>query len=174
MHSIQLILIEADSVDEAFDNVANALAETPEWSDWHEANSSNVGSHNFAGRWSGEIFKNSPSDEPAPNFLRYADDPALAERVISEHLEYRLNDIREFRNKGADLASYSYDPYEKGSPLRMEIYYARKLAQLLNDEWTPDSGIYDLHIWTGSLSYFIERVKTKPEQQWLIPVDFHH
>lgn len=177
MHSIQLILIEADNAEEAFYNVANALSEgEPRWSDWHTADIGSASALDFAGRWSGEIFKDKETDEEAaPNFLRYADDPALAERVISTFLEYRFADIRECRNEGADLASYSYDPYtskyDKGG---MELYYAVKLAKLLNDEWTNDSAIYDLESWTANLSYFIERVKKSPEKQWLIPVDFHH
>jgi hypothetical protein len=176
MHSIQLILIQADTAEEAFSLVADNLSEgEPRWSDWHTADESTASTLDFAGRWSGDVFKDKETDEnKAPNYLRYSDDPALAERVISTFLEYRFSEMRECRDKGADLASYSYDPYSKRSGMGMDIYYAVKLAKLLNDEWTSDTAIYDLQDWTANLGYFIERVKKSPETQWLIPVDFHH
>lgn len=116
----------------------------------------------------------------SPNYLQYSSDPDLAEQVITEALQWRMNDIREYRKRIADssidLIAHPYNPYQAhfettGS---MEVWYVKKLTQLLMDEWTADSGIYDLETWTGSLKYFIERVKTNPEKQWLIPVDFHH
>lgn len=54
------------------------------------------------------------------------------------------------------------------------IYHLKKLAELLNDSWTPDSSIYDLETWSGNLSNFFERVRTRPDKQFLIPVDFHY
>lgn len=56
----------------------------------------------------------------------------------------------------------------------MGIYYLKKLADLLNDNWTSDSSIYDLESWSGNLSNFFERVRTRPDKQFLIPVDFHY
>jgi len=55
----------------------------------------------------------------------------------------------------------------------MDLWATKKLAQLLDDQWTPDSGVYDLENWTGNLRNFTERVAKNPEQQFLIPVDFH-
>jgi CO dehydrogenase/acetyl-CoA synthase epsilon subunit len=87
-----------------------------------------------------------------------------------------MTDIRAYRERirtsGIDLPEYPYNPNE--TTFDTEVWYVEKLTQLLMDKWTPDSGIYDLDAWTGSLKYFIERVKANPEKQWLIPVDFHH
>jgi hypothetical protein len=111
-----------------------------------------------------------------PNYLQYSSDPDLAEQAITTALEYRMTDIRAYRERirssHIDLAEHPYSPYN--APFDTEVWYVKKLTQLLMDEWTPDSGIYDLDAWTGSLKYFIERVKANPEKQWLIPVDFHH
>jgi hypothetical protein len=49
----------------------------------------------------------------------------------------------------------------------------QKLMQTLQDDWTSDSGVYDLQEGTASFTYFIERVTARPEKQFLIPVDFH-
>jgi hypothetical protein len=49
----------------------------------------------------------------------------------------------------------------------------KKLVALYNNEWSSDSGIYDLEAWDATLAHFFERVKKSPEKQFLIPVDFH-
>lgn len=171
MHTCQIMLVEADTVEEAFDIVESQLNDAPEWSDWHNAQGGH--SQNFAGRWEGQVFNTKPEaeEQDVANFLQYSKDPALAEQVISEHLGYRLADISNYKAQAIDPSTATYNPYSKD--LGMDIWYTKKLAQLLNDEWTCDSGLYDLHNHTASLAYFIERVKALPEKQWLIPVDFH-
>jgi len=176
MHVCQIMLIEADNAEEAFEQVASALEENPSWSDWHNANFSNVDAKNFADRWTGTVFgtpdKNGVYNaDEAPNFLRYSEDPALAERAITSYLDQRFNDIRSYQAKAVDLASYKYDPYKSGWDTN--LYSTKKLAELLNDDWTCDTAIYDLTTWSANLNSFIERVKTNPDKQWLIPVDFH-
>jgi len=174
MHTCQIMLVEAETAEQAFNLVAHALGESPDWSDWHEAGFHNVDSQNFAGRWENEIFHNNPEVkvDTAPNFLQYSADPALAELAIERFLQYRLNDISGYKLKAIDLSSVPYDPYSTDRDFG--VWYAKKLAQLIGDEWTPDSGLYDLEAYTANLHYFIERVKKSPEKQWLIPVDFHY
>jgi hypothetical protein len=45
--------------------------------------------------------------------------------------------------------------------------------QTLQDDWTSDSGVFDLQEGTASLTYFKERLTARPEKQFLVPVDFH-
>ena len=175
MHVCQIMLVEADNVNDAFDSVYSHLSEEePRWSDWHNAD--NPRTLNFAGRWSGTVFgtpnaKGVYNADEAPNYLQYSSDPALAERAITEYLDHRLNDIRSYQAKAVDLKSYAYDPYS--IKFEMDLWATKKLAQMLSDEWTCDSGIYDLEEWTSNLRSFVVRVKNAPEKQWLIPVDFH-
>jgi hypothetical protein len=173
MHTCHIMLVEAKTVEEAFDIVETHLNDSePRWSDWHNAN--NAHTLNFAGRWEGEVFNTNPTNEygeEVNNYLQYSADPALAERVITEYLELRLNDIRSYQSKAVDLTTFAYDPYS--TKFDMDLWATKKLAQLLDDEWTCDTAIYDLENWTANLRSFVERVKTNPEKQWLIPVDFH-
>lgn len=176
MHVCQILLVEAESPEQAFSDVASRLSEgEPRWSDWHNADFSN--SMDFAGRWSGVVFGtldpegNVIDKDDNPNHLRYSDDPALAEETITNYLEQRMSEIRNYQTKALDLTSYKYDPYS--TELDMDLWATKKLAQMLDDEWTPDAGLYDLENWTGNLRYFAERVASRPESQFLIPVDFH-
>lgn len=170
-HVCQIILVQAEDLDDAFSLVEGTLSEgQPLWSDWH--NAFNAHTKDFAGRWSGEVFADEANpDVPAPNYLRYSDDPALAEKVISDWLEARMTNLRDYKTRMADLATVKYDPYT--SSLNMPEWYALKVAEILNDNWTADSGVYDLTYGTPNLSDFIQRVKTEPSKQYLIPVDFH-
>lgn len=179
MHVCQILLIEATTPTEAFNNVAATLGDSVDvsWSDWHNADYSNVSELSFAGRWKGNVFgdvnENGEFKDPENNkdFLKYSDDPAMAESVITEYLEARMRSISEYKAKAIDLSTYKYDPYSKGYD--MDLWATKKLAQLLDDQWTPDTGIYDLENWTGNLRNFTERVAKNPEIQFLIPVDFH-
>jgi hypothetical protein len=175
MHVCQIMLVEAESPEQAFHDTWSLLSEgEPRWSDWHNVE---AGSMNFAGRWSGCVFGEVDEagqfidPENNPNHLRYSDDPALAEEVLTRYLEQRMAEIRNYKAKALDLTSYKYDPYASG--FNMDLWATKKLAQMLDDEWTPDSAIYDLMNWTANLRYFTERVAKNPENQFLIPVDFH-
>jgi hypothetical protein len=176
MHTCQILLVVAETPEQAFKEVALKLENEPTWSDWHEAGSNPEGL-DFAGRWSGEVFGTYDEEglmtntDTNPNFLRYSDDPALAEQVITRFLEYRHEALRTYEEKAIDLSSYVYDPYSHH--LDMDLWATKKFAQLLSDEWTPDSGLYDLEWWTGSLDPFTKRVGLEPDKQFLIPVDFH-
>ena len=171
--------MEATTNLEAFNNVASTLSDSSDlsWSDWHNADYSNVDNLSFAGRWAGQVFgdlneKGEFIDQHNnSDFLKYSDDPAMADSVITDYLEARIRSIEEYKAKALDLSTYKYDPYTKS--FDMDLWATKKLAQLLDDQWTPDTGVYDLENWTGNLRYFTERVAKNPEQQFLIPVDFH-
>jgi len=176
MHVCQIMLIEASSPQEAFHDVWSLIGDSTDanWSDWNNTEPSSM---NFAGRWSGCVFGEVNDEgefmrvDTNPNHLCYSDDPALAETVITHYLEERIATIRKYQREAIDLSTYAYDPYT--DKLDMPLYMTHKLAQLLDDKWTPDTGIYDLMNWTGNLRYFLERVKNNPDKQFLIPVDFH-
>lgn len=115
-----------------------------------------------------------------PNYLRFSDDPALADEVIARFIGYRLNTIEEYRNHlltdfaGVDVFTYEYDPNTNDYKKSMVLYYIKNLAKIMSNEWTPDSGVYDLENWDATLEYFYKRVQKSPERQFLIPVDFHY
>lgn len=56
----------------------------------------------------------------------------------------------------------------------MDVYYVKKLAIILGNEWCAETAFYDVTSWEASLHYFSQRVATAPEKQFLIAVDFHH
>jgi hypothetical protein len=167
------MLIKADSHEQALANVADQLEDDPKWSDWHNANN---GAESFAGRWEG-IF-----GEGEPDYLCYGANPEKAEEAISDAMNNRMEEYESYRrqvvhqlDEFAEIAG-AYNPIEgvgygdKG----MLIYRMKKLVQILNSEWTQDTGIYDLQNWSPELTEFRKDVIENPNSWWLIPVDFHH
>ncbi len=151
----------------------------------------NIETLDFAGRWSGEIFltpeqmkqienKETVDLSGNPNYLRFSDDPALADEVITRFMGYRLSTIEEYRKQlrtdyaGVDVFTYEYDHNTTDYKKSMVLYYIKKLASIMSNDWTPDSGVYDLHDWSATMEYFYKRVRVAPEKQFLIPVDFHY
>lgn len=184
IHTLQIVLVEAEQPEDAFQNLYNTFDTISDshWSDWNEIEYGNAADLNFAGRWKGQVFSTRPivyetfDDSEFPNYLRYSDDPALADSVIQEYLQYRLNAIEDARSElikaSFDLNTYKYDPH--AMDYGMPTYYAGKVIDLLRNKWTPDTSIYDLVEETASLKYFIQRVAKEPTKQFLIPVDFHY
>jgi hypothetical protein len=186
MHTIQLLLIQAETPQQAFEFVETALTSegAVAWSDWHYG--TDASTMNFAGRWEHQIFL-TPEQEVAkengtlslsdvPNHLCYADNPELAEKVLSEFIQYRKTYLTENLPDGTlDLEKLvkDYNPNEE-TKYEMELWKIKKLTQLLDDEWFWQTAFYDITGETGSLFFFQERCAKNPEKQFLIPVDFHH
>lgn len=170
-HVAHIILVEAETLEDARDAVYSRLmGETnePEWSDWHNVS---AGSESFAGRWKGHFF----GEENELDVLRYSDNPTLAEEIVIQQLGYRSDARKQYSNKiveaGYDIMTADYDPY--GDGFDMKPWYVKKIAQILNDDWTPDSFVFDLETYTASLGDFAKRVLGSPEKQFLICIDFH-
>lgn len=186
MHTLQILLIEAEGPLEAFRIVEDSLNEgKPHWSDWH--NASNAHSMNFAGRWSGAALLTPEQEADTtldyssfPNYLCYDDNQELADQVIQKHLGWRRQAMRENLPVGMPDLSTLIEGYDSNNASNsfgeasMGLWKLKKVLELLNEDWTYESFIYDLETWTASLHYFIERCAKNPQDQYLIPVDFHH
>lgn len=170
-HVAHIILVEAETAEEAQDKVSSRFNEdhSVDWSDWHNASYGSSGS--YAGRWKGAFF----GEDNELDVLCYADNATLAEEVIIQQIGYRKDRLAEYRaqilKEGYDVMTAEYDPY--GDAFDMKPWYVRKVAQILNDDWSPDSYVFDLETYTTSLSDFAKRVIDNPEKQFLIVVDFH-
>lgn len=177
-HTLQYLLVVADSAEEAREVVIDKLGDSPQWSDWHNASGSANAS--FAGRWANGAFKFEEDEEPVGvelDTLCYSDNPALAEKIVEQATEWRQKEIAYYREKiltsAYDIVDAIHDPFSKDRT-GLENYYYGKLAKVLDNEWTSDSGIFDLDYWTAALGEWRDRVSTAPERQFIVAVDFHY
>lgn len=162
MHVGHLVLVEAESAEQAVAIVTDKLEDgsaTP-WSDWHQ----------IGGRWSDEFGGETYA-------IPFSD--LKAKEALEKFLDYRTNSMKEYleKVKNFDLedAVSNYDPKSKRSygEDTMSVWYLRKLAEILNDEWQPDSYVFDAEYWSGNLKAFYERCELAPEMQFMVIVDFH-
>ena len=189
MHTIQIMLVTADSEQEAYERVQFQITEhiNPEWSDWHNA----AGMTPFAGRWTGGVFlteaqmkklaeKEVEGTEPsfsAPDILCYADDPELAEYTLARFASDVKQEMRECMPVGIDLDTLvsEYSSYSAiKTPSSMEFWQLKRVIDMLSGEWTPDSRFFDLETGYPTLAHFSERCEKEPQKQYLVPVDFHY
>jgi len=156
---IQLMLVEAETAEDAASSVSSLLDGdgSPSWSDYHDLV---------------EEFDGKPA-------VSYAE--TIGKLKFKEFLDYREADLKRYydRVKNFDLAKAveNYDPFRPGYSFTEDdfrTYELRKLANLLEDTWTMDTGVYDLEIWSANLKAFRERCELAPEMQFLVAVSFHH
>lgn len=162
-HTGQILLVVADTEEEALDAVRSAITyndvPNPDWSDWHE----------IGGRWDGQL--------EGKNVMQYHGNEAKAEEFIAGRLAERRQEMEYLLEKSKDItledAHDQYDPEVENFKYSMNVYYHEKLAKVLQDDWTTDSYVYDLEVYTANLKYFRERLEKEPEKQFLVVVDFH-
>ncbi len=163
MHCVQLVLVEAETHQEAIAMVESRLDDV-DWSDWSE----------IGGRWTGMF----GDDEPT-NALNYANDPEVFMKWVNTFSEYRHTHLKEalaaFETEGKNLAEAIdyYDP-RKNDFSSMGGYYLRRIGSLLADYWVSDSSMYDLEAGTANRNYLMERIEKDPKKQFAVIVDFHH
>jgi hypothetical protein len=169
MHVCQIMLVEAEDGADAISEVKGQItySETPypAWSDWHEV----------GGRWDG-LFDGWEAEQ---NALCYAENPLLAEDIIKEFVGGRKKEmarhLAEITAENFDLTKMveDYDPnkYDYGSS--MPAWTLARLGKLLANDWTSDTGVYDLKENTANLEFFRTRLAAEPSKQFLVPVDFH-
>lgn len=167
MHVGQILLVEAESHEEAEDKVRSAIQHSdepnPNWSDWNE----------IGGRWADFFGKDK-------NSMRYTENAALAEEKLGTWIECRHAEVKKYHSEisSFDLAKVVENYNAEAEPKwvgedSMNLWRLIKLAKLLSDDWTADSSVFDLENYTANLKSFRERLAVAPEMQYLVMVDFH-
>lgn len=162
MHTVQLLLIEADTHQEAVSKVESIIEGWEgHWSDWHEV----------GGRWSG-IF-----GENHPDVINYKNDPELFEKHLNDFVQGRklrlTESLERFENGGKSLRELLDEYNPEVFSFDMELYNLKCMLRVMAGDWTYDTGFYDLESYSETLQPFRERVATHPEKQFAVAVDFH-
>lgn len=175
----QIILIKADSHEEArsfvVDEISKMYGTSPDWSEWNCATEF-YNKTTFAGSYADQFL----GDKAVGDTLCYVDDPETAEAVIEDFLQVRAAAIQQFRKDIADLdlLNFTYNPVDL-SPIRdmatfHKIAAYKELSKMLLDDWTRNSGVYDIYQDTANLRDFYRvRIAHNPSKQYLVLVEFH-
>ena len=172
MHTGHIVLVEADSAEDALSIVeGNLMPEDggrswADWSDWCE----------LGGRWEGEF------GEGEPPVLQYSDDPIFADTKIEKFIKYRMNFLQETISALGNfdfigkLNSYSAEgtPVSENQDDWMAPWKLRTALEISQDYWVPYSGVYDMTYGNAGLAEFRKRCESDPDRQFLVMVDFHY
>lgn len=169
MHTAQIILVEIEDKEtddpqtfaESF--LDNVMESGGTWFDFFGEGAFGNG---LAGRWSGDVVEG--------DVLCYADNPELAEKVISDFLQERQKDIEHAQSaiEGSAIESIFYDSDNQAK--HEQVGYALySMGKILMNEWCAETGVFDAKYWSANLDNFRERVQKNPENQYLVVVDFH-
>ncbi len=166
MHTLQLMLVEAETADDAIMQVSGALegdsGSVVDWSDWHE----------IGGRWQGHF--------DGQNAAAYSDYAARRkfDEMVQQRQAHMANLWDRVKNFDVEDAVNNYNPYQDFSEKMgldgFKAWELKRLCALLDDNWTTDTAVYDLDNWTANLKYFKGRCELAPEMQFMVAVDFHH
>lgn len=184
MHTYHWIAVEAESEEQAYEKVQKALTEEnfANWSDWHV-----VG----GGRWHSKGDQYHYEDDPS-DVVSYKKDPDKFIKIINETVVIRQNwmlQLMQFMKQAPE--TILYDSRQKfmrndvwpspfiendNDTLNMPLYYLTRVVNLLNNDYTSESHLYDLMEYSASLKGLRERILDEDQapQQYLVPVDFHH
>jgi hypothetical protein len=175
MHVIQQIAVTAESAEEAMASVKNTFDEQYSeseglggWSDWYV-----VG----GGRWNSN--PSNQYNDSSNDIISYGDNPELFNSTLQKFLEYRREEAtRLAKEANLDNFSEAVDKFCTGEftdtdRFDMNIYYVKKLAELLNGQWNSDSSFYDLTNYSTSPKYMLDSIDNGNKTWYLVPVDFH-
>lgn len=171
MHTLQFLAIEATSKKEAFKLIENELGNKniTHWSDGWE-----VG----GGRWS-------KYKDKYENVLSYVKDKKLFLGAIDSSKDSRKTDLNAllsgiFNTPGGEAMFIidALDYLKKGDikhygPNAMLHYSFYTIAEMMMGNWCSKSYYYDFVENSSNYSYLQERIIVEPEDQYLVPVDFH-
>lgn len=168
MHSLQLVLVEANSNQDAIEvaefEINNGKADGAiAWSDWWQI------AYDAAPRTLNQT-------EPV---IHYVTDPLKFEESLSTWVNFRLEHIdlhysRVQQELDLDNAVKQYSTFSRPTYNgTMGLFSLNALSEILLDHWTPDTAVYDLVEYTANLSFFRERLSENPSEQYAVLVDFH-
>jgi hypothetical protein len=158
MHIGHILLVEADSLDEAKAEVRHRLDEGYfGWSDWSE----------IGGRFT-DFYVDGDS-------LRYSDNPEKAEQAIATAEGYREECLERFIDRCVkDGITVEGLDVPKNTRQSFAVYPLYKAAQIASGMNCEETYVYDITYSSQELDDFRKRVADNPEKQFLIVVDFHH
>ena len=181
MHTLHWIAVEAESEEQAYETVRAALTESSfaSWSDWHVAG---------GGRWHSKGDQYQYEDDPS-DVVSYKKDPDKFIEIVNGIVLRRQNallDLMKYMKQSPETILYECrqkfmrndiwpSPIIEQDTLNMPLYYLNRLVSILNDDYTSESGLYDLVDYSASIKQLRERMLNEEasQKQYLVPVDFH-
>lgn len=177
MHTGIVLAVEADDARSAVALAQHFNENNANWSDWNE----------HGGRW---------DDVTPDSVLRYSDDPSRFIEIINTFKQYTFDAKYRYLEELGDVTikelvtDKKYLPFSErvgDKPAEMTeeereryldeslaVFRAKKLLQIHDGEFCPDSHFYDINEYTVSDKYLLKRIEETPKEQFLVVWDYHY
>lgn len=177
MHTIHYIAVEAESKNDAFNEVYSLLEPSDEgyrvadWSDWHV-----VG----GGRWSEN--PNNQYQDSDEGVISHAEEPEKFNETLNKITEWRTQNMKSYMERMdinkffSDISEFADGRDMSDDRFDMNRYYVKLASEMLGNNYNPDSHFFDGKEYTATMVYLKERLEDpeKTSKQYLVPVDFHY
>jgi hypothetical protein len=173
MHTLQRIVIKAESKEGAFQTVKTLLENemggegTNSWYDWFVAG---------GGRWNpNESSQYDDNDYSMVISAREAGNDVIIDK-INECIASRIrefNDYRESLTKSEIDINAKLDSYTGVIDYSFELYPLAKMIDMLQGEWDFNCYFYDLENWSTNPKYVLDSIEKDNKDIYLVPIDFH-
>jgi hypothetical protein len=167
MHTGHLILIQAESHQDAIDKVWTALNTdtenfASEWSDWSLVGDEGIGES----RYSFEEFIQELSNKYV---VSYETEAVAFQNIFEKFIELRQAGFDRFKEVVQDLNLTSMKMGEDSH----KAWQLSRFADLIWGNYTPDSMYYDLENYTPDLKHFEQSILNGETNWYGVIVDFH-
>jgi hypothetical protein len=163
MHTLHWIAVEAQDIEEAEAKVISSLTNSygeGQWWDWFD--------ETIGGRWSADSKTICASNS---NEYKAILDLIKTNRAEDVKLYKERADLDKFLStidnyEGEDIDDSYYDD-------SLSLWEIKKIVDILRGDWNCDSYFYDTEAGVSKTNYLKRRVEETPNQQYLVPIDFH-
>jgi hypothetical protein len=173
MHVLQYIAVVADSKDEAFRTVKDGLESelgnnefaTNSWFDWFVAG---------GGRWNPNPDSQYQDDQSM--IISYEETPdeyrAMVDSMITNRIEEFNNYRKSHEERNVDINT-KLDSYKGIMTYDFELYYLKKMIDMIQGEWDMNSYFYDMNFASTNLEHMYKNIDLGNKNWYIVPVDFH-
>jgi hypothetical protein len=168
MHTGHLILIQAESHQDAIDKVWTALNTdtahfASEWSDWALVGEEGIGGSRYSlGEFNQELSNK--------YVVSYETEAVDFQNILEKFIELRQAGFDRFKDVVQDLDLASMKMGEDSD----KAWKLSRFADLIWGNYTPDSMYYDLENYTPDLNHFEQSILSGETNWFGVIVDFHY
>ena len=174
MHVLQHIAVVADSQDEAFRTVKEGLESelgnnefaTNSWFDWFVTG---------GGRWNPNP-DSQYNDDDQSMVISYDKSPDEYKETIDKAIVSRMEEFNSYRKSHEDRnidIEAKLDNYKGVMNYDFELYYMKKMIDMIQGEWDMNSYFYDMHHASTNPDHMNKNIDLGNKNWYLVPVDFH-
>ena len=174
MHVLQYIAVVADNEDMAFRTVKDGLESelgndqfaTNSWFDWFVAG---------GGRWNPNPDSQYQDDQTM--IISYEESPDEYKSMIDSMISNRIEEFNSYRKSHEDRKvdiEDKLDSYNGVMSYDFELYYMKKMIDMIQGEWDFNAYFYDMHHASTNPDHMYKNIDLGNKNWYLVPVDFHY